>query len=203
MPAAAPAAAGPASAPSPPSTEGAQSPTAPAAADSAPAPSASTGLPSRDELTDAWASAILPKLSGLTKAMYTVGHFTDCSGNAAVFVVPNAVHRDKSEQKRPEVEAALATHFGRPVPLKLVVDDGTSVGSGSSVSTSGSGESGPTRASASPDSSTATSGGAPIDDSDVREEIGNIADLADAPPESRTAADRLMEAFPGAEVVDP
>ena len=65
---------------------------------------------------------MLPKLGGLTKAMYAAGRFTDTSGAKATFAVPNAVHREKSLQKLPEVEAALAAHFGRPVPLELVVE---------------------------------------------------------------------------------
>ena len=60
--------------------------------------------------------------------MYGVGRFLPPEGGAAVFALPNEVHREKCEQKRPEVEAALQAHFGRPLPLKLVVDPGEAEG---------------------------------------------------------------------------
>ena len=39
-----------------------------------------------------------------------------------VFGLPNKIHAAKCEEVRPEVEAALAAHFGRPTPLRIVVD---------------------------------------------------------------------------------
>ena len=44
-------------------------------------------------------------------------------GAAAVYALPNKVHRDRCERVRDDVEAALAAEFGRPVPLRLVVDE--------------------------------------------------------------------------------
>jgi hypothetical protein len=85
---------------------------------------AGEGLPDRDALTMAWSDAILPKLSGLTKAMFAAGRFTSVEKDAAVFALPNAAHRDRCEGKLPAVEQALADHFGRPVPLRLIVDSG-------------------------------------------------------------------------------
>ena len=41
----------------------------------------------------------------------------------AVFALPNAPHAQRCEACRPDVEAALAAHFGRPVPLRLAVDE--------------------------------------------------------------------------------
>ena len=181
-------------------------------------PQGTSKLPSRDELTVAWADAILPTLGGLTKAMYSVGRFTDSSGSKAVFAVPNAVHRDKSEQKRPEVEAALERHFGRAVPLELVIDKGErspsdrhdlghddSHGGGSPSPTAhdlsdSRAHEGPSPGRQSPDRRPGNS--QPIDDP-YDEEIGNVADLADAPADDRTTVERVIEAFPGAEVVDP
>ena len=139
------------------------------------------GLPSRDELTSAWSEAVLPRLGGLTKAIYAVGHFLDSSGPRAVFAVPNAVHREKAGQKVAEVEAALAAHFGRPVPLELVVDDGAG---GSSSAT----------AAPAPRGSAAAQ--------EPEEDVGDIAQLEDAPADDRSAAQRVIETFPGAEIVD-
>jgi hypothetical protein len=39
-----------------------------------------------------------------------------------VFGLPNKIHAAKCEEVRPEVEAALAAHFGKPTPLRIVVD---------------------------------------------------------------------------------
>ena len=70
-----------------------------------------------------------------------------------------------------------AAHFGRAVPLRLVVDG--SVGGGG----------GPVPA-------------AP-DDLDPAEEVVDLDALVDAPSEpARSAVDRLTDAFPGAEVLE-
>ena len=147
---------------------------------------AAAGPPTRDELTSAWSEAVLPRLGGLTKAMYAAGHFLDSTGPKALFTVPNAVHREKAGQKLPEVEAALAAHFGRPVLLELVVDDGA----GSAGSTTAVGGAGQLAA----DSAAA--------DRDQDDDIGDIAELEDAPADDRSAAQRVIETFPGAEIVD-
>ena len=55
-----------------------------------------------------------------------MGRFVEAGGTtAATFALPNEPHRAHCEKKRTEVEAALADHFGRPVPLELVVDSDT------------------------------------------------------------------------------
>ena len=61
---------------------------------------------------------MLPRLNGLTKAIYGVGRFLPPEDGCAVFALPNDVHRGKCEQKRPEVEAALQEHFGHPLPAQ-------------------------------------------------------------------------------------
>ena len=43
-------------------------------------------------------------------------------GEAAVFALPNDMHRQRCEEYRRDVETVLAEHFRRPVPLQLVVD---------------------------------------------------------------------------------
>jgi hypothetical protein len=147
---------------------------------------AAGALPSLDDLTSAWSTAVLPRLAGLTKAMYAAGHFLDSAGPKARFTVPNAVHREKASQKLAEVEAALAAHFGRPVPMELVVDDGAG-GAGASAPAAGSGS-----AASSP---RATETG-------PEEDVGDIAELEDAPADDRSAAQRVIETFPGAEIVE-
>jgi DNA polymerase-3 subunit gamma/tau len=100
------------------------SPAAPKAAP-APAPAAPTptgALPTRDELTKAWGDVVLAGLSGKARARYSPGRFVDGDGAAATFALPNDHYLTRCEEVRSEVESALATHFGRAVPLRLVVD---------------------------------------------------------------------------------
>ena len=164
-----------------------------------PTPS-SSGLPSQEELTIAWADQVLPKLGGLTKAMYAAGRFTDTAGAKAIFAVPNAVHREKSLQKLPEVEAALAAHFGRAVPLELVVE-----GEQPSAKPAARPDASDRRrlaANAGPPSTARPHSRRPRSDDEIGE-IGDPSELADTPVDDRTTVDRVIEAFPGAEVVDP
>jgi DNA polymerase-3 subunit gamma/tau len=123
-PASAPAAA-PAPAPAPTDPEPAPVADAPAAA-SAPAPAAPTAPaptasgPDRDALALAFGDVIMPSLKGMAKAIYSRGRFVSVSDQGAVFALDNAPTRDRAERFRPEVEAALTSHFGAPVHLVLV-----------------------------------------------------------------------------------
>ena len=51
------------------------------------------------------------------------GHFTEVS-DAAFFALPDAGWVARASRFQAEVEAALEGYFGRPVPLRLVVDRG-------------------------------------------------------------------------------
>ena len=90
-------------------------------------PAADRALPSTEELAVAWRDAVLEGLAPAAKARFRAGRFLGVvdggADAAAVYGLPNAIHRDRCEERRPEVEAALARHFGRPVPLRLVVDE--------------------------------------------------------------------------------
>ena len=71
----------------------------------------------------------------------------------------------------------LSDHFGRPVPLVLVVDDGA------------------------PAAATRHGHGAPPPIDEPVEEIVDVHELEDAPPDNRSDVDRIAAAFPGAELV--
>jgi DNA polymerase-3 subunit gamma/tau len=158
-------------------------PPAPAAtapvAGAAPVPAAG-GIPSRDELTLAWGDQLLDGLPRGTKAIFSTGRFVESNGQAAVFALANAPTRDHCEKKRPEVEAALAAHFGRPVPLLLVTD----------ADVGGPAPAGPSATPAAPS--------APVDEV---EDVGDVHALEDAPSVG-SGAERLAEAFPGAELIE-
>ena len=86
-------------------------------------PSGATNLPTRDELTLAWGDRVLDQLSPKAKALYKPGRFVEVDGGAATYALPNKVHVQRCERVQGDVEAALAAEFGRPVPLRLVVDE--------------------------------------------------------------------------------
>jgi DNA polymerase III subunit gamma/tau len=151
--------------------------------------SAAGDLPSRDELTLAWSDSVLPTLSPRAKAFFNAGRFIEVADGAAVFGLPNAPHVEKCENGRPEVEAALAEHFGRPVPLRLVVDADAAPADPPAVGTPSAGDSGrPPRARSEP---------ATAADDDI-----DLSELTDATGVASSSVERVRELFPGAELVD-
>jgi hypothetical protein len=78
---------------------------------------------SRDELVQLWGDELLASLPNRARARFRVGRFVAVDGGTAVFALPNETHRSYCEDVRVEVETALGSHFGTPVPLRLVVDD--------------------------------------------------------------------------------
>ena len=107
---------------------------------------------------------------------FQLGRFVAVEDGVAVFTLPNAVHRDRCEEVRREAEEALSAHFGRPVPLRLVVE-----GRGAA----------PPAAPAEPPAS------------DPDDDVGDWRDLQDAPAGALASPlDHVMQAFEGAEVVE-
>jgi DNA polymerase-3 subunit gamma/tau len=163
-----------AAASAPPPVPPARPPRPPAGA----SPPAGTPLPSRDELTLAWGDKVLMSLSPRAKSRFRVGRFVASEGDRATFALPNAIHRDRCEEVRVDVEQALEAHFGRPVPLRLVTEDP--------------GAGGP------PGAGPAPAGGPPPDDEPI-----DLDDLQEAPPsEVRSPVDHVLSAFEGATVVE-
>jgi hypothetical protein len=136
-------------------------------------------VPSLEELAQAWGGSVLATLKTGTKAVYGTGRFLPSTPTHAVFALANSPTRDHCEKKRPEVEAALSAHFGRPVPLQLVAEDGPAE---------------PASPSAAPSTASAPE---PPDD----EEILDVHELEDAPT-AASGVERLAEAFPGAELIE-
>jgi hypothetical protein len=154
----------------PPAAPAAAPPQPPAAEPPAAGDASGSPLPSREQLTLAWGDTVVGTLPGPAKARFLAGRFVDVEPGAAVFALPNEMHRARCEELRPAVEAALAAHFGRPVPLKLVVEV----------------------ARPEPDPAAA----------DEAEHV-DLDDLVDAPATPvRSAAERLTDAFPGAQLLE-
>lgn len=183
-PPAAPTPAAPPSAPpvaAPPATPPTQAPT-PTLASAAPAAGPAGALPSRDELTLAWGDTILGSLAGKPKMRFAAGRFARVDADVAVFALPNKIHAAKCEEVRTEVEAALAGHFGRPVPLRIEVDEGAPAPAGWA---------GPTTEPPPGDR------GAP----DLAEDI-DLAELTDAHDVATSSVERIAQVFPGTELVE-
>jgi hypothetical protein len=152
----------------------------------APAPPADGGaaqdLPDRDALLAAWPE-VLGTLKRGTRSLYGTGRFVEPSDGVILFALDNGPTRDHCEKSRPEVEAALATRFGRPVPLRLV--------------TLGEAGGGPSAAASPQPDPTAQPPAAAAEE----DEVVDVHDLTDA-PSAASGVDRLAEAFPGAELVE-
>jgi hypothetical protein len=130
-------------------------------------------MPTRDELTLAWGDSVLASLSPRAKSRFRVGRFAAADGEVATFALPNAIHRDRCEEVRLEVEQALAVHFHRPVRLRLITEEQA------------------------PSPATAAAPPAPDDESI------DLDDLQDAPAsELRSPLDHVLSTFEGATVVE-
>jgi hypothetical protein len=123
----------------------------------------------------AWGDKILPGLRPAVKVYMASGRFVAVEEGMALFAVPDRGLLSRAEPNLAEVERAIGVHFGRPVPLKLVVDDGTWSSPGRE---------------------------APARDDPADYEI-DIASLEDAPAAAASPEQRLLQAFPGAEEVQP
>jgi hypothetical protein len=135
-------------------------------------------LPSRDELTLAWADQILPALGPKARARFRAGRFVEPNDATKVaFALPSDVHRSRCLELRPEVEEVLGRHFGRAVPLELVVESEVSAVTGPG-----------------PD--------IPLVPAEDEENI-DPAELMDAPAAGVTSPiDHVMQVFDGAVVVE-
>ncbi len=139
-----------------------------AAGDLAPAGITSAMLPSAGEVAAAW-EAVLAQLKPAVRSRFGSARVTAVD-SAVVLAVENRFLQADCEARRPDVEGALAARFGRPVPLRLIVDAGAGHA--------------PARPGTSP----------------AEEEQIDITQLVDAPPaDTINVHDRLLQAFPGAE----
>ena len=83
--------------------------------------------PTRDELVEAWGDHVLNQLRPRVRAVFAVGRFLASDGSTAVLALPNGAHVERASVDCDEVADAIASHFGRPVRLRLVseADAGT------------------------------------------------------------------------------
>lgn len=187
----------PAPAPAPVAPEPAVSPpSAPASEPEAPPVVASGEMPTLDELTAAMTDVVAPRLKGMSKAIYAGGRVAAVTDGRLVFALNNAPTRERAERGQAEVEAALAAHFGRPIPVTLVEesDVARATRSGSSTTSAASAEVAP---------STNPPAVAPAPSGPEEDHLVDLSLLEDAPDSAVSGLDRVVQAFPGAVVVEP
>jgi hypothetical protein len=80
--------------------------------------------PAPGELVPVWEGQILAQLAIPVRSKWRGGRWTDPAGDTLRFAVPNEWHQKACEDTRRDVEEALAAHFGRRVPVAVVVDGG-------------------------------------------------------------------------------
>lgn len=135
--------------------------------------------PTLDQVVALWSD--LPGVSGLTKGMFAAGSVVAVAGGEVEVAVPNEVHRQKCEQKKGDVEAALSNVLGSAITLRLVADGAAAGGPGPGAGSSTSSE---------PESTFEDLG------------VDDVRDLPDAPDAAVGGVDALTEAFPGATFVE-
>jgi DNA polymerase-3 subunit gamma/tau len=135
-----------------------------------------SALPSRDELTKAWGDTILNQLSRPAKVYLAGGRFIEVTSAAAVFGLPGAGLLARASNFQAEAESALTAHFGRPVPLRLVLDNRHGPGQG------------------------------PVGPPPAPEEtydLDEMDEMVAAPPLPEVSAEqRILQAFPGSSVLE-
>jgi DNA polymerase-3 subunit gamma/tau len=162
------------------------------------APSDGAGAPGMagltvDEILGAWQGGVFDSLTMKAKARYRGGRFVSAEADTAVFGLPNSIHRDRCEEIRPEVEAVLGRHFGRPIGLRLVVDEAAGA-----PAAGGGPPPFPSRTAT--DLSSAPS---PLEEDDEHDlDIHDVHSLPDATDVASGVLDRLLQAFPGSQVVE-
>ena len=153
----------------------------------APAPAAGGGTVTLEQLAAAMTESVLPTLSGMTKSLYGGGRFVGEADGKFQFALDNVPDRvlPRAQAALADVEAALSARVGQPVSVHL-----TNGGEGSSSAPSSSGTPAPTPVVA-----------ADTDDQDERDHI-DVSDLEDATDVSTSGVDKLVQAFPGAELIE-
>ena len=136
-------------------------------------------LPSREEIVLAWGDTILANLPNKVRVRFQAGRFLANDGGSVVFALPNKIHLDRCEEARDEVDRSLREHFGRPVPMRLAIDDDSTAPP--------------------PDPQPARSRSVPPDHDAA--EVIDSGELMDEETATQEAITNLMAAFPDSELI--
>ena len=121
--------------------------------------------------------AMLDTQSTAARARYRSGTIESVEDGRVRFVLGSEIELKRCDQYRPQIEAAITETFGTPLTLELGVGDG---------------------AAPKPRNATAT---APVREPAHESEV-DIHDLTDADTVNASAAERIAEVFPGAELIE-
>jgi hypothetical protein len=133
----------------------------------------------------AWAGQVLPALPVKIRSKWRGGRWIEAGADGAwQFAVPNAWHQGACDEARPAVERALATHFGHPVTVAVVVDGDAPVG-GTPV----------------PGLGTAPAPSPPAVGDDIDEHV-DLDELRDADDAPGNGVDMVLREFGGGQVVE-
>ncbi|MCP3934790.1 MAG: DNA polymerase III subunit gamma/tau [Actinomycetia bacterium] len=142
------------------------------------ASSASSNAPSPTQIIDEW-SDLISSASGKSRALFRTAEISSGEPGMVVCTFDNEFTRDRCVEHVSVIESLLTERFGFPMKVELNA-------------------AGRSPAAGSPDSPAAKS----ESESDAIDEIPDLSELTDAPPDGRTGADKLADAFPGARIVD-
>jgi DNA polymerase III subunit gamma/tau len=78
-------------------------------------------FPTRDEITLAWGDTVFAQLDQKARVRAGQGRFVDVGEGVAAFALPSAIQAQRCAEVQRELEAALSSHFGRRIPLRLVI----------------------------------------------------------------------------------
>ncbi len=160
---------------------------APAAAAPEPAPAAApppSGAPLDNSRVMAEFADILAGVSQKVRSKFRLGQVLGVSGNQVQFGLPNSFGLERCEAVKAEMEDALSRHYGQAVVIDLQLDGGATP----------------------PPVVEAPKPAAEVPAPSVEEQaadVGDLSELTDAGDTASTGIDRLTEAFPGAEIVEP
>lgn len=151
----------------------------------APAAGAPVGELTLAAVAAVWSTEVLDGVPPGVRALFRAGRVVGVSGAVVQIALPSAVHRDRCAERSSEVEARLADQVGRPVRLDLVVDDGR----GAAVVEPGR-------------DAPAEHDDDPMPTADELVDLAEVRSLPDAPDVAVSTIDRVLQRFPGAEVVE-
>jgi DNA polymerase-3 subunit gamma/tau len=159
------------------------------------------GPPSAAELEAVWTTGVLAALPVKIRSKWRGGRWLEPAGHELRFAVPNEWHKKACDDARPQVEKALADHFGRVLTVGVVVSDDGS-GQGSAGAPGGAAAPGPAPSPASGPSPGPTGTTAPAGTSDpTDDEAIDPAELRDAGDVATRGVDLVLREF-GGELID-
>ena len=135
-------------------------------------------FPTKQQFLDSWGEELLPKLSKKARARFSAGKPASVDEKGVTISLPNEPHLKRCSELLGELEASIKNTFGVEVPVLL------SVGASPASSASPPEPAKPAK---------------PI----KTDEDLDFSDLVEADPNSGSAVERLSQAFPGAEIVEP